>query len=121
MALIVIGSTSLPNPITYSVSRSDLDSDNTGRSETGVLQRTRVREGIYKIEAGFKVLKADLKTITDAIAPASFSVTFFDPTTSTSPTKTMYAGDRSAKLSSYISESAPGDSFWDLNISLIEF
>ena len=118
MAMLVVGSTSLPNPTDYKVMRADIDSENTGRTESGVLQRDRIRSGVYKVETTFRVTRTDLKTITDAIAPVSFSCTFFDPTTSSSPTKTMYAGDRSASL---IQSVDGGESYWDLTVSLIEF
>ena len=118
MAMIVVGSTSLPNPTEYTVTRSDLDSDNTGRSESGILQRDRVRAGVYKIQTTFRVTQPNLKIITDAITPVSFSVTFFDPTSSSNPTKTMYAGDRSGKLLQSVDG---GASYWDLTVDLIEY
>ena len=117
MALIKIGSTSLPDPAEYSVTLQDIDSENTRRTEAGVLTRDRVRGGVYKIQARWKVSKTDLKTITDAIAPAKFSVTFFDPTTSSNPTKDMYVGDRTANLIHLES----GQSLWELTLSLIEY
>jgi hypothetical protein len=117
MALITVGSTPLPDPYEYSVSLQDIDSENTRRTESGILTRDRVRAGVYKIQATWKVTKAQLKTITDAIAPASFSVTFFDPTTTTSPTKTMYCGDREGKL---VYKDLVGD-LWELSTSLIEY
>lgn len=121
MAMITIGAAALPNPKEYSVSIMDLDSDGSGRSESGYLKRSRLRAGVYKIEATFIVSKTQLKTITDALAPVSFSVTFFDPTTSSDPTKTMYAGDKAGTLQSYTSEASPNESMWELSISLIEY
>lgn len=121
--MITVGITALPNPKEggYKVSLSDLDGEGAGRSGTGVLVRDRIRAGVYKIEVTWIVTKAQLKTITDAIATASFSVTFFDPTTNSDPTKTMYTGDRSASLISYVSEASPANSTWELSLSLIEF
>ncbi len=118
MGMIVIGAVDLPDPASYDVQRSDLDSENTGRSEAGVLQRDRVRAGVYKLSLTFRVTKTDLKVITDALAPVSFSCTFFDPTTSSAPTKTMYAGDRRAKMIYY---PATGETRWELSVDLIEF
>jgi hypothetical protein len=118
MAMITIGAVDLPDPAEYTVRRSDLDSENTGRSESGVLQRDRVRAGVYKISATFRVTRTNLKVVTDAIAPVSFSCTFFDPTTSSAPTKTMYAGDRSAVLRL---NPSTGESYWELTVDLIEF
>ena len=117
MALITIGSTPLPDPVEYSVTLQDIDSENTRRTESGILTRDRVRAGVYKIQVAWKVNKADLKKITDAVAPAKFSVTFFDPTTSSNPTKDMYVGDRTANLIHLES----GQSLWELTLSLIEY
>lgn len=121
MALITIGAVALPNPKEYGVTLSDLDSDSTTRSETGILHRDRVRARVYTIQVSFLVTRAQLKTITDAISPVSFSVTFFDPTSSTDVTKTMYAGDKASKLALYPSESAPTVNMWDISFTLIEF
>lgn len=117
MALITIGTTPLPDPAEYSVTLQDIDSENTRRTESGILTRDRVRAGVYKIQATWKVNKTDLKTITDAVKPAQFAVTFFDPTTSSNPTKDMYVGDRTARLIHLES----GQSFWELTLSLIEY
>lgn len=117
MALITIDSTPLPDPVEYSVSLQDIDSENTRRTESGVLTRDRVRAGVYKIQATWKVNKTDLKIITDAVKPAQFAVTFFDPTTSTNPTRDMYVGDRTANLLHLES----GKSLWELTLSLIEY
>jgi len=119
MALISIGGVDMPALSEYEVSLQDIDSENTRRTETGVLVRDRVRAGVYKIQAKWKVTKTQLKTITDAIAPAQFSVTFFDPTTSTTPTVDMYSGDRNARLLYY--DGSPDDSLWELSVSLIEY
>ena len=119
MALIQINGVNLPPPVEYSVELYDIDSENTKRTETGVLQRDRVRAGVYKIQVKWKVTKAQLKTITDALKPAKFSVTFFDPTTSTNPTRFMYCGDRNADL--VLNKENPDKSLWELSTSLIEY
>ena len=117
MALITIGAIPLPDPAEYSVTLQDIDSENTRRTEAGILTRDRVRAGVYKIQATWKVNKTDLKKITDAVSPAKFSVTFFDPTTSTNPTRPMYVSDRTARLLHLES----GQSLWELTLSLIEY
>ena len=121
MALITIGSTPLPDPVEYTVSLQDIDSENTRRTETGLLTRDRVRGGVYKIQATWKVTKTQLKTITDAIAPAKFSVSFFDPTTSSNPTKDMYSGDRIGNLILLKDTGSSSESLWELSASLIEY
>jgi hypothetical protein len=119
MALISIGSTDLPDPVEYSVTLQDLDSENTKRTETGLLSRDRVRAGVYKIQATWKVKKTDLMTITTALAPAKMSVTFFDPTSSENVTKDMYSGDRSGNL--IFMAKNPDDSLWEFSTALIEY
>jgi len=118
--MIQINGVVLPAPVEYSVSLQDIDSENTRRTETGMLQRDRVRAGVYKIQIKWRVTKTQLKTITDALKPAKFSVTFFDPTTSTTPTRYMYCGDRDADLVHY-KATVPDDSLWELSTSLIEY
>lgn len=120
MAIIVINGVDMPSPSQYSVSLQDIDSENTQRTETGVLQRDRVRGGVYKITVAWQVEHSVLRTITNAISSAKFSVTFFDPTTGSYPTRSMYCGDRDGKLILYKADN-PSDSLWELSTSLIEY
>lgn len=123
MSLIQVNGTDLPNPVSYSVTRSDLDSGNTTRNESGHLYRERIREGVYKIEAGWKMLsKSSLKAITDIVSSESFTVKFFDPTTSAEVTANMYSsGDRKASLVSYTDLNDPNESYWNFNCNFIEY
>ena len=118
---LVINGTPIPkNPSSYVVTLQDIDGDGTKRSESGVLSRERSRAGVYKVDVGWTALsRSQLKAITDALSGVSASVTFFDPTSSTNPTKTMYASDRVGTLSACTDEAGP--SYWDLSLSLIEF
>lgn len=121
MALLTIGGVALPDPTEYKVTLQDLDSDNTTRSETGKLHRDRIRAGIYKIEVSWVVTKAELKIITDAVAPARFSVSFFDPTKANYTTAQMYAGDRSGGLKVNANANVGNASIWSLSCSLTEY
>jgi hypothetical protein len=121
MPMISVDGTNLPAPSDYQVSIQDVDSAETKRTETGILSRDRVRAGVYKIQVTWRVKKPQLRIITDALKPAEFSVTFFDPTTGSSPTKTMYCGDRVGKLLSWNDTGAPNESLWELTTSLIEY
>ncbi len=121
MAMITVGAVDWPNPTDYEVTLSDLDSENTLRVESGLLTRDRIRAGVYRIDASFLVTKAELKTITDSITASSFSVTFFDPTTSSTPTATMYSGDRKCKLSLHKDEAHPEYSMWEFSVALVEY
>jgi len=123
MSMISVGGVTLPEPSEYEVSLADIDSENTTRNAKGVLIRDPVRQGVYKINIGWEGLtRAQLQTITTAVAPAKLSVSFFDPTTGTSNvTKSMYTGDRSGRLVKHLNESQRADSRWDLSFSLIEY
>lgn len=121
MAMLTIGGVILPNPTSYKVSRSDLDSESTTRNEAGFLQRDRVRTGVYKIEATWQVKRAAYKTIVDALSGAKLTVVFFDPNSASTKTATMYAGDRSGTLVRHLSETKPTESLWELSCSLIEY
>lgn len=120
MALITIGSTPIKAPSEYKVSRSDLDSSNSVRNESGVLNRERVREGVYKIECKWaNITQTQLKAITDRINPVSFEVAFYDPTDSATKTATMYAGDRSAEM--VLDDTTFGNTRWTFAVNLIEY
>jgi hypothetical protein len=122
MALITIDSSPLPNPTSYKVTLADLDSGNTRRTENGLLKRSRVRSNIYSIEVGWEgVTKAQLQSITDALSPEKFQVTFFDPTQSANTTISAYASDRSGELSSVIDEAKPEETYWNVSVSLVEY
>jgi hypothetical protein len=120
MAILTVGVTALPNPAEYEVTYADLDSENTTRSETGVLTRDRIRADVPTISNVWRVSKTDLKIITDAIAAASFSCTFFDPTSSSNPTATFYAGNRKGKLLKLV-EGDEANSRWELSCDFIEY
>jgi hypothetical protein len=120
VAIITIGSTDMPEPATYGVTLQDIDSSNTGRTETGLLIRDRIRAGVYKIQVSWQVEHSQIKIITDALAPDKFQVTFFDPTTNTNKTCDMYCGDRSGELKRYRPDDT-SKSLWELSVSLIEY
>lgn len=113
--IISIDGVELPAPMTYSVDYNDLDSDDSGRSEDGTLHRVRVRAGVAKIKASWKQIsqeKADL--ILGAIAPDSFSVTYYF---GAQKTATMYAGAQSCDLVRVNN----GEAKWNVSFDLIEF
>jgi len=118
MAMITIDGVDLPSPSVFKIPRSDLDSSDTGRNELGVLQRDRIRQGIYKIELEWKgINSSDLYLIESAIEPAELNVTF--PTPTGLQIKKMYAGDRNVEMVKY------SDDFdkirWNISFNLIEY
>lgn len=117
--LIKFGSFTPISPRSYGVQRSDLDSEDSGRSETGMMFRNRIRAGVYKIQVTWRVNRSQLSAIANAISPDSFSATFFDPTTASTKTCTMYAGDRSATM--VLNADTAAETLWDLSVNFIEY
>lgn len=117
--LIYIGGVLMPSPKSYAVSLQDLDSDDSGRSETGKMYRNRIRAGVYKIQATWRVDRDELKKIVDAVAAASFPVKFFDPNTASTKTCTMYAGDRSSTM--VLNCDTAAETLWDFSVNFIEY
>ncbi len=118
MAMINIDGVDLPAPSSYKMPRSDLDSSDTGRNELGILQRDRIRQGVYKVELEFKGINSSkLYLIDSAIEPASLQVTF--PTPTGSNTRTMYSGDRNVKMVKYNEDY--NKILWDISFNLIEY
>ena len=117
MTFLKIGTTVLPAPQSYRVDSYDIDSSDTGRSEDGTMKRNRIATK-YKIQAAWTVAQADLQTIISAVSPETFSVTFFDPTTGATKTKTMYAGDRSAEM--VACGDVSGDNWWSFSVNFVE-
>lgn len=113
MNLIAINGVELPSPTTYSVELSDVDSSDSGRMETGLMVRDRVRADVAKIQLGFTCLTTEelMKTVT-AIKPAAFNVDFFY---GMAKSATMYAGNKQVALKTGETVS------WDLSFNLVEF
>ncbi|HOA79958.1 MAG TPA: hypothetical protein PKK61_02695 [Defluviitaleaceae bacterium] len=119
MALISIDGVDLPSPSSFKISRFDLDSSDTNRNELGILQRDRVRQGIYKIELEWKGITSEqVQTIETAIEPAQIQVTF--PTQRGLLTKTMYAGDRNGPEMVKYNEDY-NKIRWNISFNLIEY
>lgn len=115
MDILRVDGVALPAPNEYKVVLSDLDSADTGRTENGVLVRSRVRAGVAKITASWAGLgTADCAKILNATAPDSLAVAYFFGSERNAQ---MYAGDRTATLRA----AREGQAVWEVSLSLIEF
>lgn len=120
MNLIKIGGYTAPPPVSYSVTSSDLDSTESGRSESGYMSRERIRGGVKKINTSWRVSTDELLALTSAISAPSFSVTFFFPTTGYyAENVTMYAGDRTLNLITNIDGASAAQ--WEFSVNFIEY
>lgn len=109
----------MPAPKSYGIDRSDLDSENTSRSLSGIMNRDRVRQGVYKIKASWLVNTIELVKLTQALAPESIQVKFFDGTTGMYVTTKMYAGDRSSTIA--LQKKNYNETLWEFSCDLIEY
>lgn len=115
MTILSIDGVALPTPNEYKVALSDLDSEDTGRTENGLLIRSRVRAGVAKISVAWAGLStADCAAILNAIAPDRFAVAYFFGSVQTAQ---MYAGDRGVTLKA----AREGQAVWEISLNLIEF
>ena len=115
MGLIKFGSYTPPTPTKYELELSDIDSSDTGRGETGVMNRERVRNDVYKVALTFtNVSSDDVLKIKEAISAEEFSVTLFD---GDYIELKMYSGNRKIVLKSVDDNS---NCFWDVDFSLTE-
>ncbi|MDD4849668.1 MAG: hypothetical protein PHO10_03090 [Gemmiger sp.] len=115
-ALLTIDGKTLPTPTSFTVKQADLDADNSGRSETGTMQRQRVRANVAKIAAGWSNLtEAEVAAIREAVAPEAFGVDYFFGNTYHA---LMYVGDRDCTLKAVGSN---GETIWDMNADMIEY
>ena len=105
--------------MSYEVQRADLDSNETNRSESGYLHRNRLRSGVYKVIATWRVNVSQLTALTAALSPEEFSATFVDLTTCTYRTCRMYAGDKSAKV--VLGSAEMGELLVDFSCNIIEY
>lgn len=116
MELVSFGNYTPPTPTKYSLEMQDIDSEDTGRGETGYMTRERVREGIYKLSLGFtNITSDDVLLMKEALSPASISVVLFDGDTVNAD---MYVGNRSLVLKSVDDN---GNCYWDMSFSLTEY
>lgn len=117
IVLISINGEAMPTPAEggYSVTLSDLDSENTSRSETGVLHRERVRTGVCKISANWYVDRTELERLVISTKPDKLTVRYYFG--GEYKTATMYAGDKTIALDKIYD----GGSYWNFTCSFTEY
>lgn len=115
MDLIKFGAFIPASPSEYGVELFDLDGENSGRSETGYMNRDRVRAGIFKIKLGWTNLSSqELETLLRAVEPDAVNTTFyFGGMVSTE----MYAGNKTINLKS---KNEDGNCYWDVSFNMTE-
>lgn len=80
-------------PLNFSITKSDLYSDSTGRSsETGTLLQYPIRFGVYSIALEYLGNDIEISALENLIAGSSLTVVFLD--NGAYVTKQMYPSDR---------------------------
>ena len=94
MNVIKINGSALPKePQTYSITKSDLYSDSTGRSaETGKMIRYLIRKDVYSISLEYHGKDSEIAEIENLISANSLEVEFFE--NGSYKKKEMYVSDR---------------------------
>ena len=118
MNMIMVNGVTLPSPSVYRIPMQDLDSENTGRNERGVLVRDRLRQGVYKIELEWWAIdNSKVQTILSAIQPSQVTVQFIDHLGT--QTKKMYVGDRNIEMVRFMNQR--NKMAWNVTFNLVEY
>lgn len=97
MSIITINGTGF-DPSKMSIGIQDVSNSDAGRDQSGLMYKNLITRK-YKIELEWWMPSPALTSqILTAVDPEYFNVTFTDPKTNTSVTKSMYVGDRSAPV-----------------------
>lgn len=91
----------MPTPMGVKYSYSVFDSDNSKRSETGVLHREVIRKNVHSPTFTFKLQTADYRKLMNAIEPDVFKVKYLDPKSETGYTTIPEAYHRTKTGNSY--------------------
>lgn len=115
MELIRIGAFTPACPSKFSVELSDMDGENSNRSETGFMNRDRVRAGIYKLNLGWTNLTSEeTNALLHSVSPESVKILFYFGGMVSAE---MYVGNRSIDLKS---NNGDGNHYWDVSFNLTE-
>ena len=116
--MIKINGVKLPDPSVYRVGRQDLDSENSGRNERGVLIRDRLRQGILKVELEWwAISNAKSNQILNAVKPSSVTVELL--VEGRYETVKMNVGDRNSELVRFMGDM--GKQAWNVSFNLVEY
>ena len=118
--LIKINNVAIPTPSSYQYDRSDYDAEEGSyRDITGEMTRQRITTKV-KLTLSWNsgaLTKEEVSKLLKAVDPLFFKVTYFDPHEGGMRTTTMYVGDRSANMYSFVN----GKPVWNtISFNLIE-
>lgn len=118
--LLTINGREMPTPSKFNITLNDLDSEETGRSIDGNLHRDVIGRNFRTIDIEWKhMTRGDLQSFLNAVSATDFPVTYYDPISDATITKTMYAGNRKVDMYNYVLDN--GQPIWlNISVSLIQ-
>lgn len=118
-----IDGVTMPTPSSYEYIEADFDSPDSTRSETGVLNRDRIRRGVLSPKFKWNAITTkQLRKILDAVEPTWIEVTIFSPkATNSSHTETFTGYAQATRTSSVILPRYNSqETLWSFECSFIE-
>lgn len=111
----------IPNPSSYNVSMSDLDT-NSNRSSNGTLMRSRIRSNVYQIECSWdRLSNTQLSRLLGAVQAEKFQVSFRDPLNTLSLYTTAYFYADANKQAQLIVCEDDSTDFWSISLTFIQY
>lgn len=117
--LVKVGEAWLPGISQYNVNLEDIDSDDTARSETGVMVRSVIRKKVKKLSFTCKVSDTQLAAICELLSGDTAEMTVFcpadDAATDKYITSTFYVSKMSMQMLKFANEC-----YWTLTYNAVE-
>lgn len=120
---LAINGVEMPTPSDYKYVEADFDSPDSARSETGILNRDRIRRGVLSPKFKWNALTTtELNKILKAIEPVWVQVTIFSPKATTVDHRVTFTGyaqatrEASIVLPRYNSQ----ETLWSFECSFIQ-
>ncbi len=107
----------LPFPDGYDLDLTDVESESSGQTEAGTIQRDIVRSGVVNISVSFSVSADWLKKLTAYSKKSKISVDYFDTQDLDLKTTSMYITGYKVKLA----HDTSNKSLWSVSFTLKEF
>ena len=107
----------LPLPDSYEVTMTDVESDASGETEAGTVQRDVIRMGVVDIDVSFSVTAKWLKLLTGFKQKEKISVRYLDVETCTVQTVEMFIEGYQARLRKDTSYKG----LWEVSFTLREY
>lgn len=118
-----INGVAMPTPTKYEYTEADFDSPDSTRSETGVLNRDRIRRGVLSPKFKWNALTTEqLNTILTAIEPTWITISVFSPKATSGDRMVTFTGYAQATRTSSVilPRYDPQETLWSFECSFIQ-